>query len=125
MFKKQRRRIEVVVDVIGEILAFATFLFLIFMLIHGKWEIIKDPYTVKVLTYILFAAIVATIGLKGLEFALKRSLILTIIFLVLLIATAVFLFLPDFLPGWLGLNSPIENPFADGEGARVLLSAIC
>ena len=104
-----RRGLERIVDVIGEILAFFTVILLIFMMINGAWNFLGYDLT-RTFTYILFVSILLTIGLKGLEFALKNSLILTIVFAALLVAAVIVLVLPMFteipqtIPGWFPLN---------------------
>jgi|GEM_PF-1648581 len=104
-FKKTRKGLEKVVDFVGEILAFLTLLLMIFMLINGQFNFLPTD-TTAFLTYFMFVAIIFTVGLKSLEFALNNSLILTIVILVLLIVAVIFVFLPDTLPNWLSNMIP-------------------
>ena len=107
MLTRARRQIEKIVDIIGEILAFFTVLLLILMLINGMAGGFLGGATAA-LTRILFIAVVVTVGLKGLEFALKTSgifgLLLTIIFAGLLVCALVFMFIPSTIPGWFNLD---------------------
>jgi hypothetical protein len=124
-----RRAIEIVIDVIGEILAFFTVILILLMCINGAFNNFMGVKATKALTYVREIAIVVVIGLKGLEFALKRSWILTGIFIVLLAAIAVFMFFPSSLPSWLGGTAnggttPSPAPPADGGNAEKLLGLI-
>ena len=112
----QRRLLEVIVDIIGEILAFFTVFLLLFMLINGKFQFLPEDIT-AMMTHILFFAIIVILGLKGLEFSLKRSWLLTIVFGALVVGVIVFLFFPEALPTWFrpedfaGMLKPLASLF--------------
>ena len=114
LFRKTRRGFEKIIDVIGEILAFFTILLMIFMLINGRFNFLPEDVT-EFLTYFMFVAIIFTVGLKSLEFALNNSLILTIIMLVLLTIAVIFVFIPDTLPNWITNHIPAP-PMPDLPG---------
>ena len=105
----KRRALELVIDIIGEILAFFAVLLILFMLIHGAFfTFLNGTETLRILTIVREVLIITVVGLKGMEFALKKSWILSIIFGVLLAAVVVFMFFPGALP---------YNWFVNGNGA--------
>lgn len=101
MKKEKNSALEPIVDRIGEILAFLTILLILFMYINGAFELVTSENILNILSIAREVAIIAVIGMKGFEFALKRNIILTILFLALLAAVIIFMFFPGALPGWI------------------------
>ncbi len=95
-----RRGIELVIDTIGEILAFLAVILILFMCINARFELITGENALRILSYVREIAIVTVIGLKGMEFALKRGWILSLIFGLILAAIVVFMFFPSSIPTW-------------------------
>jgi hypothetical protein len=94
-----RRGVELFVDVVGEVLAFFTILLMAFMYVNGKFGFVKGDL-LTTLTYVREIAMISTIGLKAIEFALKRGIILTVITVAIVVTIIVFLFFPEALPQW-------------------------
>lgn len=98
-------KLEKVVDVIGEILAFLTVALIVFMYINrivahksadGTGFLSLD--VTRVLESIREIAILLVVGLAGLEFALKRGFVVFLIYAVLVTAAIIFIFFPGVLP---------------------------
>lgn len=90
------RKVEKVVDIVGEILAMATIILVVVMLANDKWAFIKDINLYKTLNTIKNFAIVTVLGLSALEFALKRSFLVFIICAAAIVVAFVFVFIPLF-----------------------------
>jgi len=101
MAKKASRERGWVLGLIGQILAFITFIFLALMLVHSGIVGFFPDAAMSILTTVMFALIVVTIGFNGLAFSLGKSWILFIIFVIIFAAVMVFIFLPGALPEWL------------------------
>lgn len=93
-------RVERFIDVLGEILAFLTVALWVFMFFQytfgflnginvGTWTL------VGLLEYIKIWATLLVLGLKGFEFALKRGFLIFIIYVVLIAACVIFMFIPN------------------------------
>lgn len=95
-----RKGLERVVDLAGEILAFFTIALILLLYINGHFGFLPQDLT-NTLSVVREIAIIAVVGLKGLEFALKGRLIRMIIFLVLFLGVIIFMFFPGSVPGWL------------------------
>ena len=87
------------VDTAGGLLAFFTIIFILFMYIAGHFDFLPSDVS-KVFSHIREIAIIAVVGLSGMEFALKRNKIFTIIWILMLAAVIVFMFFPNAIPGW-------------------------
>lgn len=94
------RRLEVVVDSIGEMVAYLAVFLILFMYINGVFDFLPDDITVT-LTYVREIVIIGVVGLKGFEFALKRGFFATIFFGAICLAIVVFMFFPSALPSFL------------------------
>jgi nitrate reductase gamma subunit len=101
-----RRGIELVIDTIGEILAFLAVILILIMCING---VLPTPFitgkALEVMSYVREISILSIVGLKGMEFALKKSWILTVIFGLILAAIIVLMFFPESIPTWLSAIS--------------------
>lgn len=89
------KKVEKVIDVVGEVLAMATIVLVVVMLANTKWEFI-DGALLTTLETVKNLAIVVVLGLKSLEFALKRNVILFIICAAVIVVAFVFVFIPLF-----------------------------
>ncbi len=89
------RGVEKFIDIVGEILAMATMVLVVLLFANAKWGFIGAD-AVKVLEPIKNFAIVAVLGLKSLEFALKRNVIFFIICAAVIVVAFVFVFVPLF-----------------------------
>ena len=89
------RGVEKFIDIVGEILAMATMVLVVLLFANTKWGFIGAD-AVKVLEPIKNFAIVAVLGLKSLEFALKRNVIFFIICAAVIVVAFVFVFVPLF-----------------------------
>ena len=89
------RGIEKVIDIVGEVLAMATMVLVVVLLANEKWAFIGADMTVILKTVERFA-IVAVLGLKSLEFALKRNVIFFIVCAAVIVVAFVFVFVPLF-----------------------------
>ena len=87
--------LERVIDWIGEILAMLTIILVVVLLANDKWGFISG-HTLEVLTLVKNIAIVAVLGLKSLEFALKRNIFLAIPCIAIIVVAFVFVFIPVF-----------------------------
>lgn len=94
-----KSRNDEIVDFIGLILLLFTLTIIVFMAINSYVGFLPNDVA-KVFTYIRESAILALIALKGFQYTLKRSLILSGILLVLLVLAGVFMFLPNGMPTW-------------------------
>ncbi len=98
---KMGEQAEKVVDIITEILAFVTVAFIVFLSIN---RYVKDGAgffsvkTTEMLESIREIAVLAIVGLAGLQFALKRGIIIFIFYAILVAAAVVLLFFPNVLP---------------------------
>ncbi len=89
------RGVEKVIDTVGEILAMATMVLVVVLFANAKWAFIGAD-TTQVLETVKNFAIVAVLGLKSLEFALKRNVIFFIICAAVIVVAFVFVFVPLF-----------------------------
>lgn len=97
--------VEKVVDVITEILAFLT-VALIVLLFVNRYVAARAadgigflPATVSgVMESIREIAVLLVVGLAGLQFALKRGIVVFIIYALFIAAAVIFLFFPGVLP---------------------------
>ena len=89
------RGVEKFIDIVGEILAMATMVLVVLLFANAKWGFIGAD-AVKVLEPIKNFAIVAVLGLKSLEFALKRNVIFFIICAAVIVVAFVFVFVQLF-----------------------------
>lgn len=89
------RKVEKVVDIVGEILGMATMILVVVLLANDKWAFI-DGTILTTLNTIKNFAIVAVLGLTALEFALKRNLLIFIICAAVIVIAFVFVFIPLF-----------------------------
>ncbi len=89
------RGIEKFIDIVGEILAMATIVLVVVLFANAKWAFIGAE-TTTVLETVKNFAIVAVLGLKSLEFALKRNVIFFIICAAVIVVAFVFVFVPLF-----------------------------
>ena len=91
------RKVEKVVDIVGEILAMATIVLVVVMLANDKWGFIQlETAMYDILNTVKNFAIVAVLGLSALEFALKRNIIIFIICAAAIVVAFVFVFIPLF-----------------------------
>lgn len=97
--------LEKVVDIIGEILAFFTVALIVLLFINryvaGRASDGVGFLPVKlseVLESIREIAVLLVVGLAGLEFAIKRGIIVFIIYAALVAVAVIFLFFPGVLP---------------------------
>lgn len=86
---------EKVFDILGEILGFLTILLIVFLFANAQWDFIKNTDLVGTLYLIQAYAIIATVGVVGLEFAAKRGWIFFILFAALVAAAVIFSFFPE------------------------------
>ena len=90
------RKLEKVVDLVGEILAMATIILVVVLLANQKWAFIKKEALLETLETIKNFAIVAVLGLTSLEFALKRNIFFAAICIAIIVVAFVFVFIPLF-----------------------------
>ena len=90
------RKLEKVIDLVGEILAMATIILVVVLLANQKWTFIKGEHLLQTLETVKNFAIVAVLGLKSLEFALKRNIIFAAILIAIIVVAFVFVFIPLF-----------------------------
>lgn len=91
------------IDGLGEILAFLTVALWVFMFFQYTFGFISETAMVGssswtvigLLEYIKIWATLLVLGLKGFEFALKRGIIIFIIYAVLIAACVIFMFIPN------------------------------
>ena len=88
---------EKVVDVICEILGFLTVALMVFVFINRAYPFLPENAT-KIIESILYIAVLLVLALAGLQFALKRGIVVFIIYALLVAAAVVFLFFPNVLP---------------------------
>jgi len=81
-------------DVLGEILAFLTIVVYGLFVINANWPFIDNPDILNILAMIRFYAPLALVCIVGLEFAVKRSLIVQIVVYALIAAVIIFQFFP-------------------------------
>lgn len=93
-------RLEIIIDAIGEIIAYLAIFMILFMYVNGVFDFLPDSTTV-LLTYIREIVIIGVVALKGFEFALKRGFFATIFFGAVVLAVVVFMFFPESLPSFL------------------------
>lgn len=102
---KMGEKLEKVVDVIGEVLAFLT-VALIVLLFVNRYVAGRATDGIgflplkasQIMESIREIAVLLVVGLAGLEFALKRGFVVFIIYAVLVAAAVIFLFFPGVLP---------------------------
>lgn len=87
--------LEKVIDWIGEILAMLTIILVVVLFANDKWGFITG-HKLDILSVVRNIAIVAVLGLKSLEFALKRNVFLAIPFIAVIVVAFVFVFIPLF-----------------------------
>ncbi|MDR2202494.1 MAG: hypothetical protein LBP26_07065 [Clostridiales bacterium] len=96
-----RRALEKIIDFVGEILAMATVCLILFLFVNAKFGFITGDQLTG-LKYLRESAILLVVGLKALEFALKRGfIIIFFICMAIIAATAIFMFFPGVLPEFL------------------------
>lgn len=93
------RRLERVVDIVGEVLAMGTLALILLLYINGRFPFISGDI-LTTLMYVREVAIVSVLGLKALEFALKRNIIAFLIFAAIIVAAFVFMFQAGAIPTW-------------------------
>ena len=86
------RPIAKLLDVVTGIAAFCMVAVLAFCLINAKFPLIREPADLEALYRVRDVGVMVVVGLAGLEFALKRSIIIFIVFSILLAVAAVFMF---------------------------------
>lgn len=103
---KMGESMEKVVDIITEILAFLTVALIVLVyvnrLVMGKSADGTGFLPIKVanvMESIREVAILLVVGLAGLQFALKRGIVVFIIYALLVAAAIIFMFFPGVLPG--------------------------
>ncbi len=94
---KMGEKLEKVVDIIGEILAFLTVALMVFVFVNRYFGFLPAD-TAKIIESVLVVAVLLVVALAGLEFALKRGLIVFILYAALVAAAVIFLFFPGVLP---------------------------
>ncbi len=98
---KMGEKLEKVVDVIGEILAFFTVALIVFLSINryvNNGAGFMPENVTKIMESIREIAVLLVVGLAGLEFALKRGFVVFLIYAILVAAAVIFLFFPGVLP---------------------------
>lgn len=94
------QHLEKPLDAIGSFGAYFTMFLILFMYLNSNFSFL--PTDVEgVLLFVREVAIIAVVAAKGLEFALYRGFLATIVFLALCAAVAVFMFFPESLPAFL------------------------
>lgn len=91
------RKIEPVIDVIGEILGFLTVVLIVLILINnvtGNWLGDALPTLLVIREY----AILVTLAVVGLEFVLKRGFFVFLIYAVIVAAGVILMFFPGAWP---------------------------
>ena len=94
-------KLEKGIDFIGEVLAFFTVGLWVFMFLQYTFSFIPADAmagswtVVGMLEYIKTWATLLILGLKGLEFALKRGFMTFLIYIALVAACVIFMFLPS------------------------------
>ena len=86
------RPIAKLLDVVTGIAAFCMVAVLAFCFINAKFPLIREPADLEALYRVRDIGVMVVVGLAGLEFALKRSIIIFIVFSILLAVAAVFMF---------------------------------
>ena len=86
------RPIAKLLDVVTGIAAFCMVAVLAFCFITAKFPLIREPADLEALYRVRDVGVMVVVGLAGLEFALKRSIIIFIVFSILLAVAAVFMF---------------------------------
>ena len=94
---KLGEKLEKIVDVIGEVFAFLTVALLVFVFVN-RWQGFLPENVANILESVLTIAVLVVVALAGLEFALKRGLVVFIIYGVMVAAAVIFLFFPGVLP---------------------------
>lgn len=87
-----------VIDTVTEIAAFLTVFLIAFLFINDYAGFLAPSTTLNILKSIREIAIVAVVGLVGLEFAIKRGMVVFIIYAAVVAVAVVFMFFPNVLP---------------------------
>jgi len=97
---RQPGALETVADRLGAILAFLTVALILLIYISGAFDFIPAEI-MNILMKVREIAIIAVLGLTGLEFALKGRWLLTILFLAMLAGVVIFMWFPGAIPEWI------------------------
>lgn len=81
-------------DILGEILAFLTIIVYAVFVANANWEFISNPDILNILALVRFYAPLVLVCIVGLEFAVKRSLVVQIVVYALIAAVIIFQFFP-------------------------------
>ena len=95
------KKLEKVFDFLGEILAVLTIILVAFLYINGTFKFITDQNLITLLYTIREYAILGTIIVVGIEFAVKRSFMFFVLFCVVATVAVLFSFFPDAIPAFL------------------------
>lgn len=88
-------------DILGEILAVLTITLIAFLYLNANFDFITDVSIIDLLTTIREYAILATVIIVGLEFAVKRSFMFFIVFAAIAAVAIIFSFFPESIPTFL------------------------
>lgn len=90
-------KFEKVVDILGEVLAFLTVALLVLVFANRYFAFLPEQ-AAKIMESVLIIAVLLVVALSGLEFALKRGIVVFILYAALVAAAVIFLFFPGVLP---------------------------
>lgn len=91
-------RLEKVIDVVGEIAGFLTVLLIAFIYIDGMAGNFVGPDARSILLTVREFAILIVVGLAGLEFALKRGIVVFIFYGLVIAFCIICMWFPQTLP---------------------------
>lgn len=95
---KVSKTFEIVVDKLGEFIAFFTVALIAFLYINDFFKLIPNADIVNILKTIREFAILAVVALAGLEFVITKGFLLFLIYAGLVAVAVIFMFFPGVLP---------------------------
>ncbi len=91
---EKNEKLEKVLDVLGEILAFLTIALYAVLIVNGTWEFIPQGNIYNILLIAKNYAALAVVIVVGLEAVIKRSFIIKLLFIILVAVVIIFQFFP-------------------------------
>lgn len=95
---KMGQSLERVVDVITEILAFFTVLFILFVYLNRAFDFVTSEKALGIIESVREISVLLIVGLAGLQFALKRGFIIFIVYAAVVAFAIILMFFPNVLP---------------------------